>query len=51
MRPSIVYSDLESVIGKAITQRDMRADGPAASARSAFAAERSGNEDALCSLS
>jgi hypothetical protein len=32
MRPSIVYSDPESVIGKAITQRDMREDGPAASA-------------------
>ena len=32
MRPSIAYSDPESVVGKAITQRDMRDDGPPASA-------------------
>jgi len=30
MRPSIAYSD--HVVGKAITRRDMREDGPAASA-------------------
>ena len=32
MRSSIAYSEPESVVVKAITQRDMRDDGPAASA-------------------